>query len=307
LLIGLLIAGLAACAPPPVHSPTPIAPTATSPGLPPAETAVAPTPDPTETSAPAVAPITAICAETGGRLVNDTLATDRQRRPMGFIVYLPPCYDQLSEQRYPILYLLHGLNSIQDQWTRLGLAEEMDNLIAAGEIQPFIVVMPFELIYTANGEDPFEPILLDGLMPRIDASYRTLTDRAHRAIGGLSRGAGWAVRLGILHPQLFTIVGAHSLAIRAGDEQILNGRLLAGPVSDLPYFFLDSGDHDPPEILQPTLRFEALLTKIGAPHEWRLNTGYHEESYWRSHLQGYLRRYAAALDCPGDPCPMSRP
>ena len=113
------------------------------------------------------------------------------------MIYLPPCYDERIEINYPVLYLLHGQTYTDDQWIRLGVPNILDNLIHSGESQPFIIVFPDDRYWNLPAGPGFGERLVDSLIPYIDQTYRTLPDRNHRAIGGMSRGAGWALRLGL--------------------------------------------------------------------------------------------------------------
>ncbi|WP_129781069.1 alpha/beta hydrolase-fold protein [Peristeroidobacter soli] len=114
-------------------------------------------------------------------------------------VYTPAEYDRNPQARYPVLYLQHGAGENETGWTRQGRAQFiLDNLIAAGKARPMIVVM--ERGY-ATPETPdirqenvqaafsaFEKLVIDDLIPTIDASYRSVADREHRAMAGLSMG-----------------------------------------------------------------------------------------------------------------------
>ena len=62
--------------------------------------------------------------------------------PLSYRIYLPPCYDEMEDARYPVLYLIHGQNFNDDQWDRLGVDESADALIAAEEMSPLLIVMP---------------------------------------------------------------------------------------------------------------------------------------------------------------------
>lgn len=209
---------------------------------------------------------------------------------MRYIVYLPPCYAE-TDLRYPVLYLLHGLGYTEDQWLRLGVAETANRLLANGEIVPFIVVMPYNYGSDPPASDPFDEVLLDTLIPAIDSHYRTLPRRDYRAIGGLSRGGGWAIHLGVRQYQTFGFVGAHSPAIFAADGATLKMRLLQIPPDFVPRFYIDIGDAD--QDLKPVRAFEALLEELNIEHSWRLNVGAHTEDYWRAHVADYLRWYSA--------------
>jgi enterochelin esterase-like enzyme len=233
------------------------------------------------------------CLNGSGRMEIRSLRSDRLKLPMEYRVWLPPCYDEEPERRYPVLYMVHGQNYNEDQWDRLGIDETAASLIASGEIPPLIIVMPRDRNWGQPSEDMFGRVLVEELIPTIDADFRSLPDRENRAIGGLSRGAGWAVHLGLRDWQLFSTIGAHSLPVFWEDTSRVHGWLQEIPTNDLPRIFMDIGDHDRPEILASVRWFEEMLTKKNIPHEWFLFPGYHEEKYWQAHLADYLRWYSA--------------
>lgn len=232
------------------------------------------------------------CWSQGGLLEEGSIRKVPLPLPLDYMVYLPPCYDQLPERRYPVLYLIHGQNYNNDQWDRLGADEVADALIASGELPPFIMVFPRDRSWAQPTEDRFGEVLVTSLIPHIDREYRTMPERTYRAIGGLSRGAGWAVHLGLKEWELFGTIGANSLPVFWTDTAHVAGWLDAIPRESLPRIYLDIGEKDRPSILQSALWFENLLTEKNIPHEWHLFSGYHEEAYWASHVEQYLRWYA---------------
>ena len=120
-------------------------------------------------------------------------STNTSRRAF---VYTPPDYEKNTDKRYPVLYLQHGYGEDETGWSNQGKANLiMDNLIAEGKAQPFIIVMTYGM--TNNVQigglrnfdiKPFQTVLIDELIPYIDANFRTLTDQPHRAMAGLSMG-----------------------------------------------------------------------------------------------------------------------
>ena len=137
--------------------------------------------------------------------------------PRRAMVYTPPRYDAQSGTRYPVLYLQHGAGEDERGWTNQGRANFiLDNLIASGQAKPMIVVMDNGYA-TKPGQEPkrsdnsgFEAVLLEELIPKIDATYRTYTDREHRALAGLSMGGAQALRIGLKHLDVFSSIGAFS-------------------------------------------------------------------------------------------------
>ena len=213
---------------------------------------------------------------------------------MEYLVYLPPCYDELTDRNYPVLYLIHGQNFDHNQWINLSIDETADALIAAGEIPPLIIVLPRDRNWAQPSEDMFGEVLVNELLPTIDDQYRTIPEREMRAIGGLSRGAGWAVHLGLRYWDLFSAIGAHSLPVFWDDTRHIRTWLDQIPNDQLPRIVIDIGENDRPQIMASTVWFENLLTEKLFPHEFYLNQGFHNEAYWRAHVEDYLRWYTKA-------------
>ena len=270
-----LAAWLSACsalAPEPTATPSP--PVATS------------TVTPSPTVVPSPTPpgcLTAPGSVIGGKLQNGKPAQE-------FLVYLPPCYEYEPQAQYPVLYLLHGQTYEDDQWVRLGAAVAADHLIHSGQAPPFIIVFPDDRYWNLPPGAGFGDRLINEIIPFIDETYRTLADREHRALGGLSRGGGWALRYALTRYDLFGMVGLHSPAIFVDDGAILERLVPAVPASKWPRLWLDAGDRDGE--LGTIRKLEALLTYNGVPHEWHIYAGDHTEPYWQAHLVEYLRWYA---------------
>jgi enterochelin esterase-like enzyme len=227
----------------------------------------------------------------GGRVEVYEFTTTLLRDPLVYRVYLPPCYDEHAEQFYPSLYLIHGQTYSDTQWDRLGVPETADRLIRNGEVPPFIVVMPRDRVWLEPTEDNFGKAVVQALVPWIDEHYRTLPDREHRAIGGLSRGGAWAVHIGLSNWDLFSRVGVHSGFVFYSDNQELYMWLYNTPEGLIPHIYMDVGDDDRPEIAAGSAWLEDFLTRFDIPHEWHMFEGEHEEAYWQAHVEDYLRWY----------------
>ena len=145
-------------------------------------------------------------------------------------VYTPAGYDQGSE-RYPVLYLQHGMGEDERGWHQQGfMANIMDNAIAAGKAIPMIVVMDYGNCGYGFGAKPgesfeqfgalFTEILLTDIIPFTDNTFRTLTDRENRAMAGLSWGGHQTFNTVLRHMDTFAWMGAFSGAIfvRPGDD-----------------------------------------------------------------------------------------
>ena len=285
LLLTLLV-GFSACVPE-----NSAAPTATK--LPPTVSPVpqasyTPSPVPTYTSTPLT------CFTMPGRVEEG--AVESTNPPQEYRIYLPPCHDERTDRRYPVLYLLHGQTYTDDQWIRLGAVDVADRMIRSGESVPFIIVFPDDRYWNLPPGAGFGQRLIEELIPFIDSMYRTLPSRNQRAIGGLSRGAGWALRLGLTRWDLFSSIGLHSLAVFQGDASDITDWLEEIPAFARPRVFMDIGDNDPE--LRMAGRVEAYFTDFGLSHEWHLYSGAHTEEYWTAHVEEYIRWYAAAWNNP---------
>jgi enterochelin esterase-like enzyme len=222
-----------------------------------------------------------------------------------FLIYLPPCYDQKTDERYPVLYLLHGQTYIDDQWVRIGAATAADNLILSGRSMPFLIVFPDDRYWNLPPGPRFGDRLIHDLIPYIDKNYRTLADRDHRALGGLSRGGGWAVHLMLTHYELFGMVGLHSPVIFEDDAAIIQRLVKAVPSASWPRLWIDAGDRDAD--LGKIRALENLLTDYEVAHEWHMYAGDHTETYWHAHVVEYLQWYAAGWQADGSPSATSTP
>jgi enterochelin esterase-like enzyme len=178
-----------------------------------------------------------------------------------------------------------------DQWIRLGTPATADRLIAGREIPPFLIVMPDDPSAQETDQYGFAEAVTEDLVPYIDSHYRTRPDREGRAVGGLSRGSGWALHLGLTRPDLFGAIGAHSVVLFGADAQLVDNWLAAMPPGFTPRLYMDIGEYDGG--LASARILEDMFTAAGLPHEWHLNHGSHDEAYWSRHIEAYLRWYAA--------------
>lgn len=138
-------------------------------------------------------------------------------RPL--VVYTPVGYET-SGKDYPVFYLVSGTTDTEETWFKVGkLNTILDNLIAEGKAEPMIVVMP----YGNMGATPqptsmaavefyeiFAKELTENVMPYVEANFRTVNDREHRAIAGFSRGGGQSLFTALSHPELFAWLASYS-------------------------------------------------------------------------------------------------
>ena len=151
-------------------------------------------------------------------------------------VYTPPGYDENPGKRYPVLYLQHGWGEDETGWSTQGKMNFiLDNLLAEGKAEPMIVVMdngdiaglPFNVVnwdsaqsVTSTGKDKveFQDLIIREIIPMIDESFRTIPDRDHRAMAGLSWGGLQTFEIVFNHMDQFAYLGAFSGALRLRDN-----------------------------------------------------------------------------------------
>ena len=143
-------------------------------------------------------------------------STGTQRRAF---VYTPPGYEQETSKRYPVLYLQHGWGEDETAWHNQGHANLiMDNLIAEGKVKPFLIVMTYGMTNEVRmGQmgafdiSGFEKVLVNELVPYVDANFRTLKDQRNRAMAGLSMGAMETRMITLKHLDKFSHIDRKSV------------------------------------------------------------------------------------------------
>jgi enterochelin esterase-like enzyme len=217
------------------------------------------------------------------------------------IVYLPPGYDG-STDRYPVLYLLHGAGGDESVWPeRMQANVILDNLIADGELEPLVVVMPHGFTNRMPTDDrprtpgaykpemqEFAADFVGDLVPLVESRYRVVPDRAHRAIAGNSMGGGQALAIGLTHPELFSSVASFSAAMQIANDPgwggiDMNAALAnAAPLNELELLWVGCGTED--SLFNVNQRFSEQLTKAGIEHTFRSTAGAHTPAVWSSYL-----------------------
>jgi enterochelin esterase-like enzyme len=242
-------------------------------------------------------------------------------------VYTPPGYDEHPTTRYPVLILQHGSGEDETGWTRQGRAQFiLDNLIAAGKARPMIVVMDRGYAQRAGTSSPmggssawlqnlrvaftaFEDVVVRDLIPTIDASYRTIPDREHRAMAGLSMGGMQTLFIALQHLDRFSYVGSLSGPIvpnlDAGnltanripepfDAKTAYGGVFADPSTfnkRVKLFWLGVGSAEPDQFRTGIGQAVAALRKAGVRLEYFESSGTaHEWQTWRRDLNDFAPR-----------------
>src|SRR5215471_4613306 len=180
-------------------------------------------------------------------------------------VYTPPGYDADTQTRYPVLYLFHGANADETAWTRLGHVNLiLDNLLASRRAKPFVVVMPFGYGVppgTQGNDVAFSRDLTEDVIPFVQSRYRVSTDRAQRAIFGLSMGGGQSLSIGLSHLDLFSYIGGFSSGLRPADFAKTFASVVSNPRA-----------------------FSEFLKEHKIKHTFRESEGAHTWMVWRRYL-----------------------
>ncbi len=281
LIIAFLLAG---CQSSPQAAPTPTVENTATP-LPTS------TPEATTTPVPENIKIESQCEESS--ILTFTLSSELLNDTLSFNVYFPPCYDPHTSQPYPVIYLLHGQEQNASLWRDIGIQAAADQLILEQSRQPFLIVMPVEQYYFRSSENNRYPdAIMEELIPAVESDLPVCTERECRAIGGVSRGGAWAVRLAFQNLDIFGALGAHSTPLFEGDLEILPEWVDAISSDSLPRIYADVGSTDP--AVKDAYAFDQELNVLGVPHEWHLNSGRHNEEYWSAHIYEYLFWYTSA-------------
>jgi enterochelin esterase-like enzyme len=211
-------------------------------------------------------------------------------------VYTPPGYT--TDKKYPVLYLLHGIGGDETEWERFATPDVLlDNLIADGKAVPMIIVMPNGRAQKNDRADAgmgaapafakFERDLLDDVIPAIQSRYSTHTDRANRALAGLSMGGGQTLNFGLTHLDTFAWLGSFSAAPNTKPP----AELVPDPAAakeQLKVFWISAGNKD--GLISISQGMHAYLKENGVPHIWHVDGNGHDPTHWRNSLYYFAQR-----------------
>jgi enterochelin esterase-like enzyme len=232
-------------------------------------------------------------------------------------VYTPPGYDNVRT-RYPVLYLQHGGGEDERGWVVQGRADIiLDNLIAEKKAVPMIIVMdkgyavaageapyvrkpgePFDM-RRASSLPAFENVVINDLIPAIDRHYRTLADRDHRAMAGLSMGGGQTFEIVLHNLDKFAYVGGFSGVPGGNGGPVVNTKTAFGGVlADAQAFnkrmklvWIGTGTAEPAAMYKGMQGFREAITRAGIQHVYRESEGTsHEWLTWRRDLNDFAPR-----------------
>ncbi len=235
-------------------------------------------------------------------------------REMPYRVIFPASYNAEKDKRFSTVYLLHGLTGHFDNWA------DKTKLTDYAKNYNYIIVMPegdngwYSDSATAPN-DKYESYIIAELIPEIDKKYRTISDRQHRAVAGLSMGGYGSIKFGLKYPEMFSLVGSFSGALGAAsfNEKNAGGigksidaifgavdsekrqsndifkivkEMPAEKIKNLPFIYLDCGTED--FLIQSNRDFAALLLEKKIPHEFRQLPGVHDWKFWNAEVNEFL-------------------
>jgi len=241
------------------------------------------------------------------------------------LVYTPPNYDTQSRERYPVLYLQHGGGEDETGWIKQGHANFiLDNLIAEKTSKPMIIVMAYGYAKPAGHplsdstgkpfgspdmmkamqemSAAFEADVTQALIPYIDANFRTIADRDHRAMAGLSMGGMQTFQVTFDHLDLFSYIGGFSgaggMSMMRGEEKLDMKTAFNGALADPAAFakrvhllWIGVGTEEPARMHDGIEKFHTALTDANVKHIFYESPGTsHEWQTWRRDLKDFAPR-----------------
>jgi len=241
------------------------------------------------------------------------------------LVYTPPNYDAQPNLRFPVLYLQHGGGEDETGWIKQGHANFiLDNLIAAGTTKPMIVVMANGYARRAGYTPPdltgkpfgspemmkamqetaqaFEDDMTQALIPYIDSNFRTLSDREHRAMAGLSMGGMQTFQVTFDHLDLFSYIGGFSgaggmMMMRSAEKPDMktafNGALAdpAAFAKKVHLLWIGVGTEEPAQMHAGIVKLHDAFTEANVKHVFYESSGTsHEWQTWRRDLKDFAPR-----------------
>jgi enterochelin esterase family protein len=221
-------------------------------------------------------------------------------------VYTPPGYYEDINKRYPVLYLQHGSFEDETGWSNQGHANLiLDNLIAQSKAVPMIIVMDNGYAFTPQDEGAtgrpamvFEEVMMQEIIPMIDKKFRTISNREHRAIAGLSMGASQTMRIAMNNLDHFAYYGGFSgTANYPSSDEIDMKKFLDGAFADgkkvdeqLKVLWLGLGTKEPDPFPGSIGAFTNMLKKQGIQYEYYESPETaHEWLTWRRSLYQYAQ------------------
>ncbi|MEV4349480.1 alpha/beta hydrolase-fold protein [Actinoplanes sp. NPDC049596] len=234
------------------------------------------------------------------RFFRDSYVSAAMNKRVQFNVYLPQSYTRTTAKRFPVVYLLNGINGSNIEWEARDMDAVLDKLIKDKGLEETIVVFPDggSGWYVDTSAGNYKSMIVNEVLPLVDRSYRTIADREHRGISGVSMGGQGAFTVGLTNPDLFSSIASHigalSFAPLAGTtaERAANANLqpiklvqsmTPAELSRHTYYF-DGGDQDEYGFGTAARNMSVALASKGIKHDYQLGAGNHADSYWMPKL-----------------------
>jgi len=237
----------------------------------------------------------------------DSPGLDMDRR---IVIYTPPGYEK-SNKKYPVLYLLHGAGGDEEAWIAHGKATKIiDNLIAEGKVESMIVVMPngnvIQDAAPGEGRDNFiipqfmMPQTMDGtfeanfmdIVKFVESNYRVKTDKADRAIAGLSMGGFHSFHISRYYPNMFDYVGLFSAALMTREDATgkvysnIDETLKTQMDNGYKLYWMGIGKTD--FLYDANKEYRQKLDSMGMKYSYMETDGGHIWRNWRVYLSEFL-------------------
>lgn len=219
-------------------------------------------------------------------------------------VYTPAEYGKNSDKRYPVLYLQHGSFEDETGWANQGKTNFiLDNLIADKKAVPMIIVIDNGYAFRPDAKNSFqgmafEEVMMQEIIPMIDREFRTLNDREHRAIAGLSMGANQTMHIAMNFPESFAYYGGFSATSNypSSDpidvKKFMNGKFSDGKAVNKQFkaFFLSLGTSEPAPFPGAMNAFIQMMKEQGIKYTYYESPKTaHEWQTWRRSLYEYAQ------------------
>mgnify|MGYP005814551949 FL=1 len=264
------------------------------------------------------------CVGQGKVLEDQSIKSAILDKKIDYSVYLPAGYDE-SKRSYSVIYLLHGYGGDENVWVQYGLIDHfMDSAIEKGEIPPSIIIMPdggqHFYINDFKGNSKFEDMFFQEFIPMVEQEYRIKNSKEQRAVVGNSMGGYGAFLYGVKHHDMFGTCVPLSAAIISLDDPMTQNPMWKGMAKNIYGMDIDSENpdtghwdaNDPLKLIEAlpkdklktryyfnigdddflysgNAKTHVALRNMGVDHEFRINDGGHDWTFWRSSIPGFLK------------------
>jgi len=255
----------------------------------------------------------------GSRVECGALPSKLLGRSVRFCAVLPPSYDAHPDQRFPVLYWLHGLGENEQSFVGTSALALLEDLREQGRLGEFLLITPDAgrsfYLNSRDGRTRYEDFFMREFLPAMERRFRTEASRATRGISGVSMGGFGALHFGLKYPKSFGSVSAHSAALMEKPPEAVTNAAHHGffedvfgwpldlafwdrnsvfaaarhaPLDESWNIYFDCGAEDDFGFDQGNQALDRLLTSRGIRHEFHLYPGRHGGGYFAKHLPASL-------------------